>query len=681
MKTKRGFTLIEIVIIIMVLGILTAVTIPLVSKAINNAQIKNDKILVDNINAILSEDKIHGRPKDVNEVLWLLSTSELDIDEPNYKYHTFYWLPDDNVVVIYESETNKVVYPKEFTYVDTIGLNWEYITGRELGEIADLGYKITYIINGKQVRFKGATTYSGENDFTLPIPSLENYTFSGWKNNQKLEGDSITIIPKGSTNNKTFYASFTKNTEDIVNMKYSITYILDGGRIENPILSYITPLNEDITLPKPTKAEYEFLGWYTTSNFEGEKIEKITAGSIGNKVFYAKWEKNEAVQSYNIIYHLNGGTLINPPLKYDGTIAIELPIPSKENYEFEGWYETPEFTNEKIESIPVGSTEDKTFYAKWKEIPPREEGVLYIFYELYGGAQTNAPTKFDNSKDVYLFTPLKRGYDFEGWYLDPEFGKVDNEPITVIETEKYSSDITLYAKWVPIQYEIVYELNNGNWSSEALEIKTTYTIEEEIDLPTPVRNGYLFGAWYKEADFSGQPVSKISVGSTGTQTLYVNWYPIPYYVDCYLEKGSTEIYRKVEYNVETLTELPIPEKEGYKFLGWYEGETTLDDPVTNIMPGTTGDKKLYAMWVEEGYYQIDYIGNGGILEDGISTSWQKLIDISAEPLTLDIPVHASKKFLGWYDNPEFNGDSIENIEITETGYIKLYAKWEENPAT
>ena len=677
MKTKRGFTLIEIVIIIMVLGILTAVTIPLVSNIIDNAKIKNDKVLIDNINTIISEDKIHGRPKDVNEVLWILSTSEFDIDEPNYKGHSFYWYEPDNIVVLVEN--GNVIYPNDFTHLTN--RDCEHLIG-EGEKNVNQGYKITYIINGKQVRFKGATSYDGKEEFTLPIPSLVGYTFSGWKNNQELYGDSIKIIPKDSTGNKTFYASFTKNPESIVNIEYSITYILDGGRIENPILSYITPLNEDITLPIPTKFGYTFLGWYTTSNFEGEEIKMITAGSIGNKAFYAKWEENETAQSYNIIYHVNGGTLINPPLKYDGTITIELPIPSKNNYEFEGWYLNSEFSGDPITVIDTENySSDITLYAKWEEIPSREEGVFYIFYELYGGAQTNAPTGFNKEETqyVYLFTPLKRGYDFEGWYLNSEFS---GDPITVIDTENYSSDITLYAKWVPIEYEIVYELNNGKWSNETLEIITTYTIEDEIVLPTPVRNGYLFGAWYKEEDFSGQTVTKISVGSTGTQTLYVNWGLENYNIEYELNGGQLDTQKKDTYDVETTYELPKPIKDNCIFIGWYEENTTLGEALEAITVGTTGDKKLYAMWVQNGKYQIDYIGNGGTLDNGITTRWPKLVDISDESLTLDIPVNGSKNFLGWYDNPEFNGDPIVSIEIKETGYIKLYAKWEEeNPIT
>ena len=47
------------------------------------------------------------------------------------------------------------------------------------------------------------------------------------------------------------------------------------------------------------------------------------------------------------------------------------------------------------------------------------------------------------------------------------------------------------------------------------------TITETFVLPTPVKEGYTFGGWYWEADFSGTPVEVLEVGANGT--LYAKW--------------------------------------------------------------------------------------------------------------------------------------------------------------
>ena len=47
------------------------------------------------------------------------------------------------------------------------------------------------------------------------------------------------------------------------------------------------------------------------------------------------------------------------------------------------------------------------------------------------------------------------------------------------------------------------------------------TITETYVLPIPTKEGYTFGGWYWEADFSGTPVVQLEVGASGT--LYAKW--------------------------------------------------------------------------------------------------------------------------------------------------------------
>ena len=50
-----------------------------------------------------------------------------------------------------------------------------------------------------------------------------------------------------------------------------------------------------------------------------------------------------------------------------------LPSPQKENYFFDGWYASPDFSGERIYSLnELG--EDTVLYAKWSEIPPSGDG-------------------------------------------------------------------------------------------------------------------------------------------------------------------------------------------------------------------------------------------------------------------------------------------------------------------
>ena len=115
------------------------------------------------------------------------------------------------------------------------------------------------------------------------------YTFAGW--NTKKDGSGTTYKNKAKVKNLTaksggkvvLYAQWKKT-------KYTITYKLKGGKnaAKNPGYYYYT--TKTITLKKPTRKGYQFVGWYSDSKYKN-KVTKIKKGSTGNITLYAKWKK------------------------------------------------------------------------------------------------------------------------------------------------------------------------------------------------------------------------------------------------------------------------------------------------------------------------------------------------------------------------------------------------------
>ena len=70
-------------------------------------------------------------------------------------------------------------------------------------------------------------------------------------------------------------------------------------------------------------------------------------------------------------------------------------------------------------------------------------------------------------------SPERRGYTFDKWNYD------FSTPIT--------NNTTIDANWNIITYNIFYDLNGGTME---IENPTTYTVEDEILLFTPVKRGY-----------------------------------------------------------------------------------------------------------------------------------------------------------------------------------------------
>ena len=217
-------------------------------------------------------------------------------------------------------------------------------------------YNIEYVLNGGENNSLNPTIYTIESeDIVLQIPSKTGYDFIGWYTDKALT-EKVEDVATGSYGAKKFYAKWTPTV-------YAIEYELNGGENNSANLTSYTIESEDVVLQSPSKTNYDFVGWYADETLT-EKVEKISVGSYGNRKFYAKWTPIV----YTIEYELNGGknNSLNPNTYTIESKDIILQTPGKEGYDFVGWYQTADFSDKKITKIPLGSTGNKKFYAKWE---------------------------------------------------------------------------------------------------------------------------------------------------------------------------------------------------------------------------------------------------------------------------------------------------------------------------
>ena len=282
--------------------------------------------------------------------------------------------------------------------------------------------QVTLTFDAGEGSFKDGKTLSltgkaGEAFTLTETPVREGYDLTGWN----------PALPEKYPEKDTEYTAVWVKEGD-----YTITYELNGGTNapENPAGYNVD--SENITLKDPVKTGYTFAGWYKAEDFTGEAVTEITQDTTGNITLYAKWLEN-----YTITYALDGGTNApENPVSYNvETETITLKAPTKDKYDFKGWYKDGGFTDE-ITEIPQGSTGDITLYAKWLE-------SYTITYELNGG--TNVPENPAGynveTETITLKDPVKTGYTFAGWYT------AGNSPVTKIKNGS-TGNITLYAKWV-----------------------------------------------------------------------------------------------------------------------------------------------------------------------------------------------------------------------------------------
>lgn len=170
----------------------------------------------------------------------------------------------------------------------------------------------------------------------------------------------------------------------------------------------------------------------------------------------------------------------------------------------------------------------------------------------------------------------------------------------------YQKNRTLQAKLVGSNYVINLRDYDSTIDGSRITYTGTGTFDSTVYQPGTqatvagntgnlFRAGYKFGGWsyYWSGQNTVQPGAKITV--TRNTTLYAVWTPLDRYtvtLDGNGGKGSALRY----YYAEQGGTLPVWNRSGYKFMGWYTTADFAGDPVPSIATADTGNKAFYAKW-------------------------------------------------------------------------------------
>lgn len=541
--------------------------------------------------------------------------------------------------------------------------------------IVDFNYEKTMI--------KGTTQLL---TYELLVEKNRKLTFTSSNENVATidELGNIKAITVGTTTIETVVSSLydegvSKTYKLVIEVKdltFAINYVLDGGtNSENNPNEYV-PEKLPLLLENPNKSGYKFVGWYDNENFTGESITEISAGTMGDVTLYAKWNALD----YRISYELNGGTNAENPDGYDvSDLPVSLHAPSRTGYIFKGWY----MGENRVLAIPVGTTGNVVVSAKWEPI------TYTIDFDTNGGLPTLSSIDYTIKSDSFTLQEItKVGYTFDGWYNG-------ETKVTEITTGTYGN-MTLVAKWTADLYTISYDLADGVNNPEN---PTSYTIESGlITLKDPTKEGYTFAGWYNgeqlittidsntlenisltakwtvnsykltfdvdgnltEKTFKyGESVVAIEnptkVGHTfvgwseelpetmpaNDITVEAKWAINSYDITYDLAGGVNNSENPTAYTIESgLITLKNPTREGYTFLGWYNGEQL----VTIIDSNTLENITLTAKWkittdhegTEDDPYSVDdALKIAGTLSSGEYTELVYITGVVTDAGTFD----------------------------------------------
>lgn len=277
-----------------------------------------------------------------------------------------------------------------------------------------------------------------------------------------------------------------------------------------------------------------------------------------------------------------------------------------------------------------------------------------LYFETYGGEPIE-PVKVDPGSTVILPTPVREGYIFDYWYTteDLAFNTDVRKSIIVNET------MTIYAGWFAVDFNIEFITN----CSIKLAPINQYT-DEPIELPILERDNYEFLGWYDEEDrlYTRTTMEPRNV------VLTAKWCRISHDITLDADGGNVdnEYAKQTVANKGTVL-LPVPEKKGYTFLGWYDGEKLVTED-TEFTKDTTLKAKYEATSNYKDTYTINYHLDGGSYEG--DTKYK-----AGEEVSLGIPKKSGYTFLGWYLAEDFSGLKINKVSVSDFGNKDIYAKW------
>ena len=234
-----------------------------------------------------------------------------------------------------------------------------------------------------------------------------------------------------------------------------------------------------------------------------------------------------------------------------------------------------------------------------------DDTINVIFFTANTGA-TPVESYLDLSPNTKIEAPeepTRNGFLFDGWYKDfylTEAWDFDNDLVGEFS-------IVLYAKWIPMLFSIIYDVNGGEMPT--IEYPLTFVPGDNKVLPQPKRTGYLFVAWYTY-DWIDETSTK--PGDAGFQVI-----PQNYFEDLYLYAHWRAIAVVITFranypivgsgpsnpNSKTIAygeEINFPVLEDtidYEFIGWNSrSDGTGDWYINGDLFVRTQRATLYAIW-------------------------------------------------------------------------------------
>lgn len=223
----------------------------------------------------------------------------------------------------------------------------------------------------------------------------------------------------GSENEESLLSLYDGNKFTLVNEKGTEygTYVIESGTIS------FTKANEK----EPSG---------TATYNEANKTVTITDGGVSKLYLFKKY--------FDVTFNVyEGKTEVQKVL--NGKTAIKPADPTREGYDFYGWYADDKFVTPYLFEGRTITGDGVNVYAKWELKSSQTEYV--IDFDLgYEGAAI-APVTTRNAKLIDMpADPTREGYEFKGWWIS-DYETREKLTVEFDAKKEFDANTTLFAVW------------------------------------------------------------------------------------------------------------------------------------------------------------------------------------------------------------------------------------------
>lgn len=352
------------------------------------------------------------------------------------------------------------------------------------------GFALISAADNAEIKLHGSISLSSKGENTVISRST---TFakmdSGVAGNMSTNGKYLV---SGSLTNTSMVTAkggieyIDSDTFDKLLTSSTVTFNANGGSVSDT-LKTVNYGQYYGALPTPVRANYTFIGWYTSSDGGNLITAETLVSSLVNLTLYAHWTPN----SFNVYFDANGGTVsVSSKSATFGNSLGALPEPTRDYHNFTGWYDSA--NNRVYDSTIPSSAADITLYAHWELKPETTDWVKAS--ELPTGAQVTS-RKWSYTKTYYTtsgssslsgwtyYNVTSAWSDYGSWsaWQDGVVSESDSRQIETQEVVASANYKTVYHYYYYSKAE-----TNGNTSYQPTTTYGTnrYTVSFDSELPT-----------------------------------------------------------------------------------------------------------------------------------------------------------------------------------------------------